>query len=276
MVQLDETLEQNGFQHQLLISGNIHGWASAPDFETGLLWMQVNAMKEHRQPQNDTLIRALKKDMDRRIAAETSSGDWINAYKLSSGAAKVLDGLTDVSAYKKQAAAVSAGASYKNAIALQAQLQQEEIKGQQELERQFAVQNEKWWADKIAELNGNVKAAKTLQQSQMNKRLVNYLGFVGYMYTDHALKAGDFVNAETYLKIFKLADPKNPDCSYLAAVYYMGKGNSAQALSSLNQAASSGYSEASKLITDPAFEGLHGDAGFKRIVSRVRDNVRNK
>jgi hypothetical protein len=276
MVQLDEMLQQNGFAHQLLTTGNIHGWASSADFETGLLWMQANAMKEHLQPKNDTLVNALEKDFDIRITSARMAKEWIRAHELLAGIIRVLDGLADASPYKKQAAEVDAGAAYKSAIAMQSQLQPEELAQQQELQKEFAGMNEKWWGQKIAELNSNIKNAKTLQESQMYKRLLNYLGLVGYMYSDHALKSSDLTNAESYLKIFKMADPKNPDCSYLAAVYYMEKGNQPQAITALNEAAALGYSEVSKLLTDPAFSNLHDDPGFRSVAQKVVDNYSSK
>jgi len=273
MEQLDETLEHNGFHHQLLTAAAIHSWASAADFETGVLWLQINAMKEHLQPKNDTLVNALKKDLATRITTAKATGDWISAYRLSAGIAKALEGLTDITAYKKQAEEISASTAYKSAITVQAQLQTEEIDGQQELQKEFAQHDEQWWTGKIAGLNKNSKDVKQLQRSQMNRRLLSYLGFICYMYSDHALKSGDLANADGYIRIFKLADPKNPDCSYLRAIYWTEKGDNSHALSSLQEAIQAGYSDITQLLTDPAFSSLHNDAGFKEIAGRVRRNM---
>ena len=107
----------------------------------------------------------------------------------------------------------------------------------------------------------------------MNQRLLNYLGLVGYMNTNHALSIGDMSNAINYLKIFKMADPQNSDCSYLAAVYYMKNGDPKQAISALGEAASLGYSEVSQLIGNPLFVSLQDDAGFKIAVAKVGENT---
>jgi len=276
MKQWDEMLAQNGFSHQLLTTGSIHGWASARDFETALLWMQVNAMKEHLQPKNDTLVQALKKDFDKRISIARSSGEWISTSELMEGVLRTLDGLTDVTTYRKQLSELENETGYKNAVTLQAKLQPEESAQQQELQKQFAEQDEKWWAKKITSLNNNIRqysnSAKTKQEMQMNKRLLNYLGLVGYMYTDHALKTGDLAHAETFLKVFKMADPENPDCGYLSAIYFMQKGDAQKAIASLNEAASLGYNDVGQLTTDPAFKSLHNDAGYKQVMNRVKEN----
>ncbi len=276
MEKLDETLEQNGFAHQLLTFDGKHDWPAPADFQMALLWMQVNAMKENLQPKNDTLIIALKNDYDKRIAAAKSQGDVINEASLLWGISKVLNNLTDASAYKKRVTYLVYNNDYKNAIALQAQLQKEELNQQQILERQFIEQDLNWWTKRTAELNLSVRRATTKQESQMNQRLLNFLGLIGYLDSDHALSGNDLTHAETYLKIYKMADPQNPDCSYLTAVYYMKQGNAQQAISSLNEAALLGYSEVSQLINDPSFNSLHDDAAFKNVVIKVRENNTSK
>ena len=106
----------------------------------------------------------------------------------------------------------------------------------------------------------------------MNKRVLNYLGLVSYMYSDHAIKTGDLAHAGTFLKVFKMADPKNPDCGYLSATYYMQAGDQNAAIASLNESVSLGFNEVAKLLSDPAFSGLHDDARFKKVVDKAREN----
>jgi tetratricopeptide (TPR) repeat protein len=271
MEKLDEMLQQNGFHHQLLTTGEIHSWATAPDFKTAMLWMQVNAMKEGLQPKDDTISNSLKSDYKQRIAKAISSKDWMKAHQLLEGIVATLGGLTDVSSEKKQLEEMSAGTNYKNAVALQHQIQQAEMKQQSELAQQFAAQDEQWWQKKIGELNHSSKTAKTGQEAQMYKRLINYLGLVGYMYSSQAINKGDLNHANTFLHIFKMADPKNPDCSYLIALYDMKKGNPDQAIAALQEAASLGYSEAA-MMNDPVFAGIRDNPGYKEAVNKVIGN----
>src|SRR6185437_6972301 len=99
-------------------------WASAPDFQTALLWMQINAIKENLQSKNDTLINTFKNDFDKRIANAITSKDWIAAHELLGGIVRTLDGLQDASSYKKQLDEMTASVAYKDAVTLQTQLQQ--------------------------------------------------------------------------------------------------------------------------------------------------------
>jgi len=273
MEQLDAALEENGFTHQLLSGSGIHGWPAVVELETGLLWLQVNAAKEHLQPGNDTLVQAVKSDFDRRITAAVSAGEWTKAHSLLAGIIRLVNGLTDISSYSKQMAAITNSTGYKNAVAAQGPLRQAEMKQQQELQQQFPVQGEKWWAEKIKQLNQNALHAQTPGERQMNKRVLNYLGLISYMYSDHALKAGDLTNATGYLKIFKMADPENPDCGYLAAIYYAEKGDKNSAIASLHESIFHGFNEAAKLKTEPAFGSMRNDPDFNAVVKKAAQNL---
>lgn len=273
MEQLDEQLQKNGFTHLMLTFDGIHKWPAPAEFETALLWMQVNAIKTHLQPANDTLARALKTDLDKRIAAAQTVGDVLTQQRLLDGAIKVLDGLTDVSAYQQQLALLLNGAAYKEAIALQAQLLQQEVTMRQELAGQFATQHVPWWMDKIAALNKNIQTGP-LPVSQMNRRVMAYLGYMSYVYTNHSLSSGDLAGAENYIKVFKAANPQNPDHAYLQAICCMKKGDQPGAVAALTEAASLGYNEVAQLRSEPVFDALRNDAGYKKVEGMVLENYK--
>ena len=266
---LDNMLAQNGFTHQLLTLTGTHGWAPVADFETALLWLQVNAMKKSTQQKNDTITASLKNDYLRRIAAATNSGNWVTACQLLTGMVQSLDGLIDVTDYKRQLTALTASNKYKEAQAMATTIRQTEQNQQNELARQFTLQDEQWWVTKINALN---KKAKTIAEEQMNKRLINYIGLVGYMNITHALNAGDLTHVPTFINIFKLAGPHNPDCSYLLAIYYIKTGDKQKAIAALQSAAASGYSEVATIISSPELSNLQSEPAFKYILKQIKDN----
>jgi hypothetical protein len=272
MEQLDAALEQNKFTHQLLVTSGIHGWPTVNDFETAILWMQVSAIKENRQPKNDTLINALKNNYESRIKATETAGNLLTELNLLDGALSILDGLTDVANLKKQFTPLATDAAYTNTANKQAALQKEEQSQQQQLVRQFTQMNAEWWAKKITEINKAIKKAGSSEEAKMYHRLLNYLGLVGYMQSSHALNTSDLSHATDYLKIFQLCDPQNPDVSYLSAICSVKKGDTQQAITDLNNAAAKGYSEVATLVTEPAFGGLRDNAYFRKIVEKVRAN----
>ena len=272
MQQLDEALEHNGFPHQLLTSEGIHGWAPATEFNTALLWMQVNSMKEKSSSKDDKIIEALKIDFDQRIKAAHKSNDPIKEHLLTTGLISVAGSLIEVTSFKKQDDLLIAGQAYQKALIQQTNLQKQEQTLQQELASEYSQQNENWWSQKLKTLNNLATKPKTPEEGHMYKRVINYLGLVGYMSVTQTLNTGDVGHATTFLNIFKLADPENTDCLYLEAILEMKKGNPPLALKALETAAQKGYSEIATLITEPAFTGLKDDAAFKGILTKVREN----
>lgn len=268
MRQWDASLQQGGLRHQLLTSDATHGWASAEDMEMAMLWIQAVAMKEQKQPRNDSLLMALEGEYKKRIAVVKQLGDWIKQHELLEGMVETLDGLNNVSVGKKELADIENNAAYKQALEKQALLIQEERAQQQETGSTFASKDEKYWASKIALL----KAAKPLQESQMNGRLLAYLGFVAYMNATNALKAGDLNNSLKDIHIFRLADPKNSDGAYLEAVYNLSKGDKDAAFKSLNEAVKLGYNDVGQLKTDPALNAIRADALFAKILANAKAN----
>ena len=272
MEELDGGLQQNGFAHQLLTSDGLHGWAPAADLRTALLWMQVNGMKDQLQPKSDTLIAALKKDYDSRIAAALVRHDLVKAQELSAGAVQALAGLADVTGYQQQSTQLVNGAPYKNELARQEQLFREEATAQQQLMNAYTTESRQWWQTRLAGLKRAGSDTRDAMAAKMNMRLVNYLGLVGYLTANGALKAGELDKAAAYLELFRQADPKNPDCPYLTAILYARRGDSRQTIAALNEAAGLGYSEVVTLMTEPAFEALHSTTEFQIAEQKIRRN----
>jgi len=273
MEELDDALAQNSFTHQLLTSGGIHDWPPAFDFNTALLWLQLSAIKEKTQQDNGVILQALKRDFDKRIEAARAAGELVKEHQLLAGAARALDGFTDVTAYKKQDEALLAGDKYKAAAALHSRLQGEERQQQAQLMQQFGTQDEASLKQEIETLKHDAAHAATVPEKQMNSRLVSYLGLVGYLASSHALKDHDLEHVAIYLHAFKMADPENPDCDYLTAIYYAEKGDSKGTLASLNAAAKLGYAEVATLMSEQAFAPIRSNVDFIAVVGQIKKNA---
>jgi hypothetical protein len=272
----DRKLEQVKFNHQLLTFNGTHRWAPAADFEFAVQWMMVNEMKAGGQPKNDTLIRSVKNNFDVRVSKASKSGELMREYQLLAGAATLLEGLADMASFKQQLKDLESDNRYIQTEELTAQLEKTEYENKGKLLGDFPAQNETYWTATIKELRQKAAASKIKQESLIYIRLINYLGLLGYMHTNHELNTGDLSKAEQYLKIFKLADPNNPDCSYLRATLMMKKGDKDQAFSALSEAAALGYSDVVQLVNDPVLGGLSNHPGFGEVLKKIKDNYAGK
>lgn len=272
---MDERLEQNGFNKLLLKFDGKHEWAKPDEFKTALLWMQVNAIKRNLKSKNDSLINELKAEFDKHISKLEETKDWVDEMNLLTGAIKALDGLIDVSSYKKQVSVIMANAEFKTKKQDYYGLLTFETDFQQQLVKQFTQQNAQWQKSKINELVHICQINKNKPEGYVYRRLINYVGYISYMNVNRALNTGDLQNAIAFLDVFKIADPENPDCYYLESIYYLKIGNKEKAVNSLEQMAKLGYKDVTQLTTNPLFTDILNQPDLKNIILQVRENAQN-
>ena len=272
---LHEKLGEFGFSQQLLTSGGKHTWADTSDFRTALLWMQVQAMRKGSIKRNDATVMALKSDFDNRIEIARKATDLLKVRSLLIGIAQVLDTFAKTDDYRKEIAGMQGNPEMMAAVARRVQLRHNEVSLQDTLSKEYTERDLSWWHTKIAELNLNIRTAEVKDEALMYSRVVNYLGMVGYISTTRALKMGNMEQAANCLKIFRMADPGNPDCAYLSALYFLKNGKPADAMKSLEEAARLGYSETYQLLVNPEFSAIQKDPEFSKILAQVLLNAKN-
>jgi len=275
MEALDQQLQAHGFVHQLFTFPGIHGWPPAENMEMAMLWLQVNAMKAGKQPKTSDVIDLLKSLYNKQIASAAKAKDIIAQEQLLSGIVAALSGLSDISSEQKKLAALQQSAEYKKAIADEGLLQQQELAGQQELAKEIAAHDDKWWADKIATMRKEISSSPVMV-ARMKQRLLNYLGLVCYLYADGVIKQGDARSSDHYLKVFHMVDPANPDVSYLKAIQCIKLQDTQNALVALNKAADLGYNNIADVLSEEMFAPLRSDPKFAAIVQRMNQNLSGK
>ena len=272
MMQLDDQLANANKTHQLLTWSGIHAWPPASEYKTAILWMMVNSMKHGNMPKDSVVGTELKKVLDKRIAAASSRKDVVTAGWLLSGYASLLDGMTNIHGSKTQMGISFTNAEYRAAVDAMPQIIQSEQRMEQELSGPFTVLNEQVWGQKIAGLNQDIAHAKTPQVAHSMRRVLAFLGFVSYMSVSRATAAGDLAHAESYNRIFKMADPKNPDRCYFDAIIAARKADAKTTLIALIEAVKLGYSDVDQLMTEPSFAPIKEDPRFLLVAQQVRDN----
>jgi len=275
MEALDQQLQAHGFVHQLFTFPGIHGWPPAENLEMAMLWLQVNAMKARKQPKTDDVVDLLKSLYNKQITSAEKAKDIIAQEQLLSGMVSVLNSLSDVSSEEKKLATLQQSAEYKKAIANEGALQQQELAGQQELAKEIAAHDDKWWADKIASMKKEISSSPVVV-ARMKQRLLNYLGLVCYLYADGVIKQGDARSSGHYLNVFQMVDPANPDVSYLKAIQCMKLQDVQGTLIALNKAVDLAYNNVADILSEEMFAPLHSDPKFAAIVKRMNQNLSGK
>lgn len=108
------------------------------------------------------------------------------------------------------------------------------------------------------------------EEGWLHMRVLNYLSLSAYMNATKALQASDLPAADRHIALYALIDPPNNEHAVLRAEWLMRSAAPSDALASLDHAFQLGFRDWQRLLSAPAFQALHGEAGFNTLVSRMQ------
>lgn len=267
MKQLDESLENAGFTHHLLVFDGIHQWppkALIPDIFT---WITFDAMRQHAIPPDREAINRFIEQNDKlanTFATEARMPEQLQTYiKMQ----HYLQGLTDVAPLQSEITRLLAE---KQVVAYQAQ-QQQLFTLEQQLQQQYLpqipLQSTAWWGKETHRLRDLSEKAANPAVSQVYLRVLGSLSMNSYMYCNQALQQKDMAAAERFIEIYRLVDPKNAEHRYMAAKLAAMNQNTDGVFSALDQAFELGFKDISRLKADPDFKPYQQDQRFIKLLT---------
>jgi len=105
--ELDEKLEQAGFPHFLRHFDGPHDWASAAVMDQALAWFQLIAMKQGREPRDNSFIAQQETAAAAYAHGLEQSGQSYEAWREYRQAAATFDGLADTAALQQAEASLA-------------------------------------------------------------------------------------------------------------------------------------------------------------------------
>ncbi len=144
-------------------------------------------------------------------------------------------------------------------------------------EREAAQQAEMAQAFSTGDFNGletkvkflsSASKEKSAEQKQSDKRLLNFISLMGFLYSENALNV-DSAKAKKYLDIYGKADFDNSDYHYLMACYYAKTGNVKASVSSMEKSVEYGFTDFEKALHDASLESLKSDLSFKNLMDSL-------
>ncbi len=144
-----------------------------------------------------------------------------------------------------------------------------ETKLQTELQKAIPFQNIEWWKKKIALLSSASNKINKTPSDYRDIRLLNYISMICYSATSQSLKTGDMVNAEKFLKIYRLADSSNPDVAFLTGVYFAINKEYKLAIDSLGRAIQLGFSDKNRWQSEHSFIPLKDSIRFIDLETKL-------
>ncbi len=144
-----------------------------------------------------------------------------------------------------------------------------ETKSQNELQKAFVEKDMEWWDKKMKLYNAAVIKKDKTPSDYRDIRLINYISMVGYILASQELKSGETLMAEKILKIYRLADPSNPDVVFLTGVYFAINKQYKTAIDSLNRAVQMGFSDKTRWNSEMSFIPLKDSLRFIDLENKI-------
>lgn len=236
--QLDAALDNSSSHHFLDEFDGKHEWPDSLTMEDGFLFLEFSAMKNGSTTKNDSLIKNFSERTEKKISKTKNP---LDEFSLNKKLSVFLEGLTDISVYKKKMELLTGSAEFKSAMKRKQEMQTKEMQLMQDYGQAIQTNDEKWWASEVQKLNSLTK--KSDDESQMHKRILAYISIACYSISNSALKQNALPEAEKFLRIYKLVDPPNSEHAYLLAVVKMKQGDKNSALAFLKEAVKLGFDD---------------------------------
>ncbi len=269
MKQLDKALDNSQLPHQLTVYHGKHQWPPMAIAEGAMQWLEVNAMRMHFTPKNDSLVKSVQDGFVKEADKWAKQKNTVQEYFTYKKMLNYLKDLTDAGKY------TSTFKDLEKSDKVQQYLQSEEADQKQEAQTQGALINSlsdkdmTWWQQTVAQMRSFVKTDSNSPVALQNQRLLNYLSLATYMGASQAFKARNDEATAHFLELYKLVDPTNPEHSYLYASMYARQNNASKALSNLEDAVKLGFNDLRRLQGDANFSTIKDQAGFNEIEKKM-------
>jgi len=267
MQQLDESLEQAGFQHHLLVFDGIHQWPPKELIPEIFTWLRFDAMRQQAIPTMRNEINLFVEKNDKIASDFETGGNFPRQQETYIKMMHYLQGLTDVAPLQAE---INRLGNEKEVVAYH-QEQKQLLETEQDLQRKYSPEIEKqdliWWTKEAGKLQSLSEKNSIPGLSPVYKRLLGFLSLNCYMYSNGALKQGDLASASKFIEIYRLVDPANTEHRYLAAKVAAIKHDPDAVIMALKQAVDLGFKDFDRLKADTDFKPYHEDIRFKNILA---------
>jgi len=278
LVELEQRLDALHVPNRLRRFDGEHQWPPSEILGEAVDWMQLQAMRQNRRPQDEAFIAEMRAGALARAEALDKAGDVLSAYQEYRKSAEDFAGMADATPFAAHAAQIKnspellkAEKQEREDFALQRRLQgevEEQLTqlpaGSFELGRRLAD-----ITPMVAALRDRVDRAKDLRDKRVAYRADSDVFATCYEAGLAKARQGDLQVAEIYFQVAAIAGPKSPGPPFELAKVYARSGDKKKALRSLELAVSKGVKNPSSLRDTAEFAPLHGDARYEQLVAHL-------
>jgi dienelactone hydrolase len=277
VIELQQTLSSAGYPHWLRIFDGAHEWAPAAVMEEAFAWFRFEAMKQNREPRDQSFIDAQFQKAQARAASFEQSGELLNAWREYLQMASAFDTLEDVASIRGKSASLGKDKSVRDAAKRERNEFAEQSSLTADIETAIANSdssdvelrdNSHSTTEAILHLRQLANQEKRPEKARVYKRALSEV-FIMSMETGR-----NFLDSKSYrraIPAFDAATQAHPDSAWAwsqLAVAYAESGKNKQAISALRQARQTTHALPKFddwLKSEPAFERLRSTPEFQTI-----------
>ena len=265
--QLAVDLEERRAAHRIVIFDGGHEWASATLLSQAVEWLELQAMRTGTRKLDPALIDAVW--ATRRAALPLIPG--LDRWRELKSLAADFKGLSETAEVEAEAKKIGAAAETKSALKTERALLLREGTLLEQLEdvvsRSAAAKTKL-----VAELRSKAEAADDSAERQMVRRVLASFFYlvredVRELFTSH-----DYKRAALILELAGQLRPGQSRTWFDLARARASAREPAAALLALRQAADTGFGDASRVESEPAFASLKAEATFAEILTTIHAN----
>ena len=278
----DRKLEKLGLPHQILYFEGGHSWPPPLVAMEAIEWMETQAMKSGRRPNDLMLARTLATKMIAKAEREEAERSLPDAVRTCQNLVQGLRGLIDVGSAEDRAASLVANKEYRRQAKRERDLEDQELRkmgdirgliaGLQDQEQRVAVFH--GLRELMADLEGRAKDTRNRDSARQARRLLDYVSITAFYAAEPLIDAKQYSLAALYCEIQAEVHPKSAPVQIRLARALAHARDKKKTLAALKRAAENGYSNFVGLEGDPAFDFLRPDQEFRQLVETVQANHR--
>ena len=276
MKNLDRSLQGANMTPFIRVYNGKHDWPPPEIMNDAFVFFQLDAMRKKTIPVDVDLIGQFKKQLDDSITVASENRDWLGLAGWLKKVAVFLNGVSNVTAYQQNLTKLTNNTEYQKHLDEELKLEKTEHQLQQSYVKAMENRNKSWWISDVKKRIAASENAGNKAEVLMNKRLLNYLSLVSYMYATNALRSNNTTAADKYLMIYQTVDPENPEVYYLKAVRFSVMNSNNKALKALEKAAEHGFKEPDRMAKDKHFSAFRQMPAFNKILEQIEQNARDE
>lgn len=267
MKKLNGNLDSLRIPNQFIVFNGKHQWPNESTISEAITMLHIYAMKESVIPkdlQKITDYLNSNKGRIEKLRSYSSVDSLAFAYSISKRTIQTLEGIENLDELKSITSELEANSEVQKYIISQLQLEKYEEQKQNEFIESFGSKPQDWWNSQIKILNEEKSGLK----EDVSKRLLGFVSLSCYGYVNRALQSHNWEAANYFTSIYSQVDPENPDSWYALACLQANTNKTKDAIASLKKAIGFGYSDFTKMKTEPLLVNLRELPEFAELFKK--------